>query len=84
MLTNKEVNEKCGKAPRGLSKGILETEDTTRLVHRLEFELNTTRKIPHNDLIQILYDRILQHDKNASIKAYSHLAPAEDITPPSP
>lgn len=46
-LTSDEVSKKCGKAPSGLSKGILEIDPSPKSMYRLNFEFNTNRKIPH-------------------------------------
>ena len=81
LLTAAEVEEKCQKEPSGLSKQLDEDEETPKLIHRLSFELRTLEKTPHGDLIQTLYNRILEHDPEAVIKPYSTLNFKEDITP---
>ena len=84
-LTAVEVAEKCGREPTGLSDGVLgKPKDETKLVYFLHFELCTTTEMTHTSLIQVLFDRILIHDKDALIKPYFKTSPGTNIDRDTP
>ena len=66
------------KEPEDISAKY-ETVEKVRHVYFLSFDLYTEKQGSYAEVIQILFDKILDHDKDATIKAYSRKSPLPDI-----
>ena len=67
------------KIPEDMSARY-ETEEAVRHVYFLSFDLYTEKQGSYAEIIQPLFDKILDHDKDAAIKAYTRTSPLPDIS----